>query len=274
MAKKTIRGVKMATKTKKKTAKKAVKKNPKTTAVIKKDVVSKEIISDLVIQGDISKMSNENRLKYYMSLCKAYNLSPLTQPFDIITFRGGKTVLYANKTCAEQLRKNYGISIIDVNQTIENDIIVSTVKLQDSTGRIDMEIGAVPCKGLYGDAMANARMKSITKAKRRATLSMCGLGMLDETEIETIPNVNTTEISIESGEIKKPEYIPPPVKEEKPTYDIKKIIDRIESCQKVKQLVNVGESLRVVNFEKSDYTEIGKIYSRRMNELQKIEGVE
>ena len=31
-------------------------------------------------------------------------------------------------------------------------------------------------------------MKAETKAKRRATLSICGLGMLDETEIETIPD--------------------------------------------------------------------------------------
>ncbi|BEJ60493.1 hypothetical protein B10172_05150 [Campylobacter jejuni] len=29
-------------------------------------------------------------------------------------------------------------------------------------------------------------MKAITKAKRRVTLSICGLGMLDESELETI----------------------------------------------------------------------------------------
>ena len=40
---------------------------------------------------------------------------------------------------------------------------------------------------LTGDALANALMKAETKAKRRATLSLCGLGFLDETEIETIP---------------------------------------------------------------------------------------
>ena len=31
-------------------------------------------------------------------------------------------------------------------------------------------------------------MKAETKAKRRVTLSICGLGMLDETEVETIPH--------------------------------------------------------------------------------------
>jgi hypothetical protein len=36
-------------------------------------------------------------------------------------------------------------------------------------------------------------MKATTKAKRRATLSICGLGWLDETEVETIPHARTGE---------------------------------------------------------------------------------
>ena len=46
--------------------------------------------------------------------------------------------------------------------------------------------GAVPIAGLKGEEFANALMKAETKAKRRATLSICGLGVLDETEVETI----------------------------------------------------------------------------------------
>jgi hypothetical protein len=41
---------------------------------------------------------------------------------------------------------------------------------------------------LKGDALANALMKAETKAKRRVTLSIAGLGWLDETELETIPH--------------------------------------------------------------------------------------
>lgn len=52
--------------------------------------------------------------------------------------------------------------------------------------RADEDFGVVTLPD-KGDARANAIMKAITKAKRRATLSLCGLGMLDETEIETIP---------------------------------------------------------------------------------------
>jgi hypothetical protein len=47
--------------------------------------------------------------------------------------------------------------------------------------------------GLKGDALANALMKAETKSKRRVTLSICGLGMLDETEVDTIPDARKVE---------------------------------------------------------------------------------
>jgi hypothetical protein len=42
---------------------------------------------------------------------------------------------------------------------------------------------------LKGDALANALMKCETKAKRRVTLSLASLGWLDETELDTIPQI-------------------------------------------------------------------------------------
>jgi hypothetical protein len=47
-------------------------------------------------------------------------------------------------------------------------------------------------------------MKAITKSKRRVTLSICGLGMLDESEIETIPQ---SQIEYLSTTIKEPSEI-------------------------------------------------------------------
>ena len=43
-----------------------------------------------------------------------------------------------------------------------------------------------------GESRANAIMKATTKAKRRVTLSICGLGgMPDESELDTMPGVQT-----------------------------------------------------------------------------------
>ena len=61
-------------------------------------------------------------------------------------------------------------------------------------GRCTESIGAVNIQGLKGDNYANAVMKAETKAKRRATLDLLGLGVLDETEVESIATMPKSEM--------------------------------------------------------------------------------
>ena len=56
-------------------------------------------------------------------------------------------------------------------------------RAKDKTGRDDEDYGVVAFKGGGGEFAANAMMKAVTKAKRRVTLSISGLGFLDETEV-------------------------------------------------------------------------------------------
>jgi hypothetical protein len=101
-----------------------------------------------------------------------------------------------NKSGAEQLNKVHNLSMeITDNKTI-GDIYVVTGRASVN-GRVTDSTGAVNIKGLYGDALANAYMKAETKAKRRATISLLGLAMLDETEVETIPAAKTQEAKVE-----------------------------------------------------------------------------
>lgn len=151
--------------------------------LVKQDPV---IIQKLVLEGDIGRMSEQQKVSYYKSFCDALGLNPLTQPFQIIKFQG-KEKLYATKDCTEQLRKIHGVGITDISTTTLNDVFIVTAKAVDKSGKLDAATGAVNIKGLAGDNLANALMKAETKAKRRVTLSICGLGILDETEIETIP---------------------------------------------------------------------------------------
>ena len=143
-------------------------------------------IEELLVTGNLDQFSPAEKVAYINKLCENMGLNPLTKPFEFLRLQG-KTVLYAGKGCADQLRKIHGVSVISVEQNIVNDVLFITVKGQDKTGRVDSEIGALPIAGLKGDALANATMKALTKAKRRLTLSMVGLGMLDETEVESIP---------------------------------------------------------------------------------------
>lgn len=151
------------------------------------------VIQKLVLDGDISQMSKEQRVNYYTQFCQSLGLNPLTQPFQIIKFQG-KEKLYATKDCTEQLRKIHGVSITDIASQKIEDVYVVTAKAMDKNGKVDTSTGAVTISNLKGDALANALMKAETKAKRRVTLSICGLGILDESETDTMKEAITEDV--------------------------------------------------------------------------------
>jgi hypothetical protein len=145
------------------------------------------IIANIVLKGDISGLSQPQKVEYYNHVCERLSIDPSTQPFQILKL-SGKEVLYATKSAAEQLTRLYGVSHEIRNRDTVNDVHVVYVRATERDGRYEDSSGAVSIGGLKGDALANALMKAETKAKRRSTLSLLGLSMLDETEIETIPN--------------------------------------------------------------------------------------
>lgn len=146
----------------------------------------------VLITGDLARLTPEQRMTYYMRTCESLGLNPLTRPFEYITLNS-KLTLYARKDATDQLRKLHSISIEKPDIRIEDDWIIVTVVAHDASGRTDSDIGVVNKKDMRGD-FGNALMKAVTKAKRRVTLSICGLGMLDETEIETIPDARPVTI--------------------------------------------------------------------------------
>ena len=145
-----------------------------------------EIIEAVVAKGDLALLTPEERTRYYVQVCRSVGLNPFTKPFEYIRL-SGKLVLYAKREAADQLRQIHGISLEIVSQQVDAGMLLVHVRAKDKTGRTDEDLGAVSIAGLQGEAKANATLKAITKAKRRVTLSIAGLGFLDETEIEDIP---------------------------------------------------------------------------------------
>lgn len=139
-------------------------------------------IHSYLSNGDLSKMSSDEQVTLYRSVCYSLGLNPGTQPLNFIKMNG-KTVLYARKDATDQLRKLHGISV-STSASKSGDIMVVKAIASDRSGRKDEDIGAVSVKGLTGESLANAMMKATTKAKRRVTLSICGLGMLDQSEVD------------------------------------------------------------------------------------------
>jgi len=166
-----------------------------------KPVPTSNAIEQVLLAGDLSKLSADQRLAYYNQVCTSLGLNPLTQPFAYITLNG-KLRLYALKDATEQLRKLHHVSITSVSSQRIDDVFVVTANASDRSGRTDAATGAVAIGSLKGEALANALMKAETKAKRRATLSICGLGMLDETEAETIQRAPTYTVEAEKPEPK------------------------------------------------------------------------
>jgi hypothetical protein len=162
------------------------------------------VVEHVLLGGDLSKLSPAQRTGYYHHVCASLGLNPLTRPFEYIVLNG-KLQLYARKDCTEQLRRVHGVSISPagfLREVIEG-IFVVTAPAALPSGRTDVSTGAVSIEGLKGEARANAMMKAETKAKRRVTLSICGLGMLDETELETIPDATPAAVDVETGEIQE-----------------------------------------------------------------------
>ena len=171
--------------------------------------LSAQALESVLISGDLSKLSPADRMGYYQAVCNSLGLNPLTKPFDYITLNG-RLQLYALKACTDQLREKHCISIVITNKEMVDDIYVVTAMATMPDGRTDTDDGAVSVSGLRGEAHANALMKTVTKAKRRVTLSISGLGMLDESEAETIPGARTQAVDIATGEIQAGASTPRP----------------------------------------------------------------
>ena len=167
-------------------------------------------IEKVLIGGDLSPLNPDQRLRFYNAMCQSLGLNPLTKPFAYIVLNG-KLQLYALKDCTEQLRKIHGVSITQVDPKQIGDLLVVVASACDRENRVDSSTGAVAIaypmrikdfdgkwkdhpkggKQFEGEDLANAMMKAETKAKRRVTLSLCGLGMLDETEVDTLKQQGT-----------------------------------------------------------------------------------
>jgi predicted amino acid-binding ACT domain protein len=146
-----------------------------------------DVMESVIMQGDLNRLTPEQRVAYYMKTCESLGLNPYTRPFEYLTLNG-KGVLYARRDATDQLRKQYNINIEIVSQTLRDGLFTVHVRARDQSGRIDEDVGVVELPdSLKGTLRANTVMRAITKAKRRVTLSITGLGFSDEVELDDIP---------------------------------------------------------------------------------------
>ena len=157
--------------------------------------ISLDAIENVLIFGDLKLLTQEQRLQYYRTLCARTGLDPMLQPFEYIDLPiyndegkkiGSKLILYAKATASNQLRRIHKISVRIRDRFRDGDLYTVVAAARTPDGREDESIGAVSLGKLYGKRLGNAVMTAETKAKRRVTLSMTGLGMPDESEVKDL----------------------------------------------------------------------------------------
>ena len=232
---------------------------------------NEDLLYKVIIENDVSKLSPMEKVQYVKNICLSLNLNPLTKPIQFIRFQG-KEIPYFTKDATEQLRKNNNISLAIQNTQLMDDIYVVVVQATTPDGRSDTATGAVALTGLKGADKANAFMKAETKAKRRATLSICGLGMLDESELDGLP-------------LDKPAYAPPVslhikqvVNDAEPvTYDPEAFVDAIadmDSCKNKDELRSVFTKAyknSKITCDAKSKNELVKVKDAKLKEFERSE---
>jgi hypothetical protein len=197
-----------------------------------------EAVEKALIEGDLSGLSASDRWDYYVMRCRAADLDPRAQPFQYIRLparkskdgRGdepGKLILYASKGTADQLIAKHQLSVKIVSRGFDKDLSSYVVEARATfpSGQTVDNLGAVFIyEDARGEALPNAVMKATTKAIRRTVLSACGLGMLDESEIEAIPGAVRVE------EPPAPKAIEPPPRPKPESEDLVRAKDFIRSA--------------------------------------------
>jgi hypothetical protein len=145
-----------------------------------------KVVESLVLRGDLSGLDPAQRARHYVRVCESLGLNPDAQPFAYLRLNG-KEILYATRGATDQLAAIHRITreIIDGPKVMDlagTKVVMCAAKATHPNGRTETSIATLP----FSDP-TNVLMKAETKAKRRVTMSILGLALLDEMELETIP---------------------------------------------------------------------------------------
>ena len=219
------------------------------------------VLEMIMAGGDLGKLSPAQRAQYITALCSSMGLNALSRPIEFISLNG-KVMPYAKKDCTDQLRKIHEISVVITGRVTHDGVYTVSAKATTPAGRTDEDVGSVTVGNLKGDALANALMKAETKAKRRVTLSICGLGVLDESEAETVRNAMPLDETPASSPARLPEAKPAPDNDEVYSW-----IARMEGAEDIDQLEVYRAEVKAQIGDTNALLAISKAYAARKNVL-------
>jgi hypothetical protein len=141
----------------------------------------------ILARGNIASLSEEDRTRYILALCEALSLDPRFKPIDLIPGQGGALVPYLNRGATDSLARREGIQRVTVvsPKVVDIDGVKCVLCIARATDTRTLRYEERTATMIMRDH-ANAYMRCETKAIRRATIAVLGIGMLDESELDGI----------------------------------------------------------------------------------------
>jgi hypothetical protein len=153
--------------------------------------------------GDLRILEPAERVRYYRYLCAKLDLDPTFAPIQFVEL-DGKLRPYITRAGAEMLRAKHGVSTAILRSEIQGNLFIVLVRATTPDGRSEESVAVADLREKRGNDLGNACLFAETKAKRRATLSLLGLGyFLDETEALSIRGAKLSAFDPETGGVRE-----------------------------------------------------------------------
>lgn len=139
----------------------------------------------LLVGGDLAVLRPAAQTAYVAYQAKRIGLDPMSQPFLLLAV-DGRVILYAKKECAEMLRAKHHVAVEVLRDELTPDTYTVFVRASvpdkdfPSGVRFEDNCASSPILTAKGKALADLKMKTFTKALRRATLAITGCGFSGE----------------------------------------------------------------------------------------------
>lgn len=236
-------------------------------AIRNPNIENEKLFEKVILQNDLAGLSPLEKVEHVRNMCLSLGLNPLTKPIQLHKF-DGKEICYMSKDGTEQLRNLHEVSIIKLETEIVNDTLyIVKAYAQKPNGRVDCSTSVQTISGLKGKAIENAMKKCETQAKRRVTLSICGLGMLDESEIQDVPARISKPVNLQISSPPKLEEI------NDDDMDFNADIERISKCETIDQLKDIFNTLTAYWRDKKDLLKVSKIVELKDKRKSEIEAM-
>ena len=165
-----------------------------TAAEIDGGALLEELLAQAHANGQDTRALDKNqRRAVLVELARKLGLNPLSNAVMFLLTNGRET-LYVTKQGTDQIAareklRRETIKGPEVVQIENRKVVFCQVRATHPDGRSEVSTATLALQDVVNDLM-----KCESKAKRRATLSVCGLGLLAEDEIEAIPGAQRADV--------------------------------------------------------------------------------